>query len=168
MAGREKHAERYRRARAFQQLQKSVAAVDIYTPSPASLFEVLSKARLGESYAASIELARSQLCRASPEVDVPAELSETTTASHLARAAELYATAAAKCLRIPDPQRAYKYFHKAASLLRRAAALACDGGPALWRDSQAYRQRAALVRLKLARRCVWRRRLSLGLLRRSR
>ena len=109
--------------RAYRDLKQSLAGVGIYTPSAATIFEALSKARLSESYAASSELSRKELFGQTPNAETPEELSDKSISVHLASAARLYAIAAAKCVLIPDPGRAFKYFRRSERLFRRAAQL---------------------------------------------
>ena len=168
MATPVKQAERDKRRRAYRELKQSLAGIGLYTPTASTIFEVLSKARLSESYAASSELSRKELFGHAPGADTPEELSDKSISGHLANAARLYSTAAAKCVLIPDPRRVFKYFRRAAGLFRRAAHLQTPPDCELMKASQACKTKAALARAELARRTICRRRFSLGLLRRSR
>jgi len=168
MATSEKQVERDRRSRAYKELKKSLAGVGIYAPTASTLFEVLGKARLSESYAASTELSRDDLFGHALQASVPEELSDKAISGHLANAARLYATAAAKCVLIPDPGRAFKYFRRASRLYRRAAQLQHPPDGEVMDASRRCKEKAALARGEVARRRACRRRWGLGLLRRWR
>jgi hypothetical protein len=167
MAPPEKQAERDRRRRAYRELKRSLAGIGIYAPTASTIFEVLSKARLSESYAASSELSREELFGHVPNADIPDELSDKSISGHLANAARLYSTAAAKCVLIPAPGRAFKYFRRSARLFRRAADLQNPPDYELIKASQASKSKADMARTELARRTLCRRKWSLGLLPRA-
>jgi hypothetical protein len=158
MARKDKRAEREARCQAYRALCKELAEHGIYTPSATSIFEVLGKARLSESYASSTKLSRDDLVQHSAEAVVPEELSDNAISDHLVHAARLYATAASKCAVIPDPRRAFKYFRRAAGLLRRAAGLRSPPDQEAAEGACRCREKAAMARAVVAKRRSCRRR----------
>jgi hypothetical protein len=158
-----KQTARRRKSSAYRELARTLARAEIYRPTPQSIFDCLTTAQLQEGHARSSQLSRRELARQSPGADVPEELSDAAVAKYLASAAGLYGAAAAKCLRIPDLDRAYKYYRRAWRDCRSAAALQPSGSAELEEEARGYADKTAVVRQRLARRSLCRRRLSLGL-----
>ena len=163
-----RRADRNAKRKAYQALVRSIVDVDVFSPTPRSIFECLSKARLTEDSASSAALSRQELSREAPEAAVPDELSETAVSAQLARAANLYAVAAAKYVRIPDLSQAFRYFRRAARIFAKAAESPTPMRAQWLEAAQTYTIWTDRVRQEHARRCLCRRRLSLGLVRRQR
>lgn len=161
-------AERDAKRRAYQAFVRNVVDIDIFSPTARSISECLNKARLSEDSATSAELSRRELRREAPEASVPEELSEAAVSAHLTRAANLYAVAATKYVRVPDLSRAFRYFRRAANLCARAAESQTPTRAELLQEASKYKNWAAIIRQEHARKSLRRRRLSLGLLRRRR
>lgn len=168
MASRQRRAERADRARAYRKLVASVAEVDVFCPTASTIFECLSTARLNESFGRSAALLRDEAFRETGDREAPDELSSVAIGRYLATAGELYSTAAGKCLRIPDLARAFRYYRRAAMCLGQAADLLPADRTALAAQSQQFRLKATLVRQRHARKSLCHRRLSAGILRRTR
>ena len=170
MANREKKAERDRKAKAYRDFARGLAAGSgqIYRPTATSIFDCVNKARLNEQQAASSRLARKTLFGEDPRADVPEELSDAAISQYLADAATLYAGVATDYMLISDPVRAYQYFSRAARLCATAAEAATNNGSKLLDEALQYKDKASIVRHDLAKRSVRRKRLSLGFLPRLR
>lgn len=161
-------ADRDAKRKAYQALVRSVVDSDVFIPTATSIFQCLNKAQLSEDSALSAQLSRQELGREAPEASIPEELSETVVSAQLARAADLYAVAATKYVRIPDLSQAFRYFRRAARIFAKAAEAQTPVRAKSLQDAQTYAIWAAGVRQEHARRCLCRRRLSLGLWRRQR
>lgn len=168
VAQRPREPDRKANRKAYQALVQSVADDDVFSPTAASIFECLSKARLSEDSASSAELSRQELGREAPAASIPEDLSAAAVAVQLSRAARLYAVAATKYVRLPNRSQAFRYFRRAAALFSRAARAQTPPTAELVQASRTYAIWAARVREEHARRSLCRRRLSLGLLRRQR
>lgn len=165
---RARRAERDAQRKSYRALVRSVADNDLFRPTAVSIFECLNKARLSEDSALSAELSRGEFGREAPEAAVPEELSPAAVSAQLARAAQLYATAAAKYVRAADLSQAFRYFRRAAKLFAKAAEPPTPTRERLLQEAQTHAQWAARVRQEHARRRLCRRRFSFGLLRRHR
>lgn len=166
---RAKQVERERKAKTYRDLVRSFASIsDVYSPTPASIFDCVTKAQMSEKEAISSGLSREELFREDPRADVPAELTDSAIAGHLTTAASLFATAGADCVATADLPRAFKYFRRAANSSVAAAAVNPACREQLLEKAREYREKKAMVRLELARRCILRRRWSLGFLKRKR
>ena len=128
----------------------------------------LKEARLKERSAESTRLARKTFFQENPEATVSAELSDEEAAAYLADAGDLYGSAAMDYLLIADPAAAFKYYRKAFRLCHKAASMAAADRSELFDKAQQYKEKTAVVRLKVAGRSMRRRRFSLGLLGRLR
>jgi hypothetical protein len=169
MTDRAKKAAREKRRNAYRDFMRGLTSLSgIYAPSASSIFDCLKRADLQQQHAMISQLSRDELFREDPQANAPEELSDQAISAYLAAAGGLYGAAATDCLLIVDLRRAFKYFRKAAHDYRRAVALLgpCDCG--LSRSAREYQERAAIVRQELARRTLRRKRLSLGLWKRSR
>jgi len=153
---------------AYRDLLARVAGDDVFLPTPGSILDCLTKAKLSEDSATGAELSKQQLHREDPQAAPPEEFSDAAIGGELARAAHLYAVAAAKYLRTGLLHRAFHCFGRATRLFKRAAGLTTSMSQR-WRDeARTSGAWTALVRHELARRSRCRRRLSLGLLHRQR
>jgi hypothetical protein len=164
-----KQAERERKARTFRDLVRSFANIcDVYSPTPASIFDCVTKAHTSEKEAISSGLSREELFREDPRADVPDELTDSAIAQHLTTAGSLFATAGGDCVAASDLPRAFKYFRRAVKNCISAAALNPACRDQLLGKAREYREKTAIIRLELARRCILRRHWSLGFLKRRR
>jgi hypothetical protein len=164
-----KKAHRDTNATAFRELVRGLASVsDVIAPTPASIYDCLTKAHLSEKHAVSAMLSREELSREAPEAGVPDELSDKAIAGHFADAAGYYGAAAMDNAATGDLPRAFKYYRKAAIHARRAATLQTPGDAKLLEQAKEYKGKAAIVRQEIARRTLLRKRFSLGILKRRR
>jgi hypothetical protein len=166
-AGRK--AQRETNSTAYRELVRGLASVsDVLAPTPAGIYDCLTKAHLSEKHAVSTMLSREELSREAPEAGVPDELSDKAIAGHFANAAGFYSAAAMDSVATGDLPRAFKYYRKAAIHARRAAALQTPCDAKLLEQVREYKGKAVIVRQEIARRTVLRKRFSLGILKRRR
>lgn len=167
MAWISKRTDRAARSRAYRQLVKS-AARDSAFSTASSIFDCLSIARTNENCAHSAELLRAKALTEGAGGQLPEELSFVAISQYYVKAARLYASAGSKCICSTDRSRPFTYYRRAARCMRRAVALQSPGSDEFVGESQEYAARTAIFRQEHARRSLCRRRLSLGLLRRTR
>ncbi len=159
---------REKRSRAFGELVARLKASAGGAANLSRLFALLREANLNENNAVSNRLAREQLFRENPAAEMPEEFADRAIAQYYVNAASLYGDAASDYVLRNDLNRAFKYYRKAATCYATAAGLLCESDRECPDKAQDYREHAAALRQKLARKGILRRRLSLGWLRRRR
>ncbi len=159
---------REKRSRAFGELVARLKASAGGVSDTSRLFALLREANLNANHALSGRLAREQLFRENPAAELPEEFTDRAIAVYYVNAARLYADAASDYVLRSDLNRAFKYYRKAAACYASAAELRRESGGECPDKAHDYRERAAALRQKLARKGILRRRLSLGWLRRRR
>jgi hypothetical protein len=159
---------REKRSRAFGELVARLKASAGGVPNASRLFALLREANLNVNNAVSGRLAREQLFRENPAAELPEEFADRVIAQYYVNAALLYGDAASDYVLRNDLHRAFKYSRKAAACYATAAGLRCESDGECPDKAHDYRERAAALRQKLARKGILRRRLSLGWLRRRR
>ena len=160
-----KEVVREKRSRAFGELVAHLKASAGGLSNISRLFALLREANLNENNAVSNGLAREQLFRENPAADLPEEFADRAIARYYVNAACLYGDAASDYVLRNDLKRAFKYYRKAAACYATAAGLLCQSDRECRDKAQDYRERAAALRQRLARKGILRRRLSLGWLR---
>ena len=156
---------REKRSRAFGELVARLKASASGVGNTSRLFAILREADLNEKHAVSDRLAREQLFRENPAAELPEEFTDRAIAQYYVNAARLYGDAASAYVLRNDLKRAFKYYRKAAACYATAAGLLCQSDRECRDKAQDYRERAAALRQRLARKGILRRRLSLGWLR---
>jgi hypothetical protein len=165
MVSIQKRTERAARSRAYRQLVRGAARDSVFSAA-SSIFDCLTSARTNENCARSAELLRDKAAKEGAQL--PVELSLITIAQYYVKAARLYASAGAKCICSSDRSRPYTYYRRASRCMRRAVALQAPGGGEFCNEAKEYAARTAIFRQAHARQSICRRRMSLGLLRRTR
>jgi len=162
-----KAVRREQRSRAYAELRAGLKDSASSVSQSSLLFSLLHEALLNVNSARSSRLSREQLFRESPEAELPAELTDRAIAHYYLNAARLYAEAAWANGLKKQWNGAFKHYRKAAGCCRAAAELCAEAANECSETAKLYRERASALRQSLAKKRVFWRRLSFGLLRRQ-
>lgn len=159
-----KYSVRQMKSRAYANFARCVEETVAWSiRTSVDIFDCLSRASLNEKNAVSAERSREMLRQETPAADPPPELSNQTIAKYYREAARMYEAAATYAVRQHDLCRALRRYRKAAQCGDRCNELLACGDPEVLAAAENHREKAALIRYEIARRSVWRKKLTLGL-----